>query len=259
MMRPTSLYRLSDVAGRLLYVGIAGNPGRRFEQHAGDKPWWGDVSSITLEHFTTREAALAAETRAIKTERPRHNIAQALRSSGPLPPPRHRPEIDTWAFQTRYGHRWEEALVLCPEISLEPCVDNVYGTFDDPDEQGAHEVAYWRDYVRRHYLDRHQTEWPERLPIYWSVGSLKDNICETAPLPEVWSNCVPDLGDFTSHFTTPISSTTGERINWLQLPVRHDRFPEFAKALGWTPSPLQATCPFAALFGRRPTAVTRAA
>ena len=37
---PTCLYRVHDAQGGLLYVGIAGNPGRRFQEHAGTKPWW---------------------------------------------------------------------------------------------------------------------------------------------------------------------------------------------------------------------------
>lgn len=74
-MTATTLYRLFDAAGVLLYVGIGGNPGRRFEQHRGDKLWWGQVARVTLEHHPTREAALAAELDAIQIEHPRHNIA----------------------------------------------------------------------------------------------------------------------------------------------------------------------------------------
>lgn len=71
--QPTTVYRLFDTDDRLLYVGIAGNPGRRFEQHRTDKAWWGDVARIDLEHFATREDALEAERHAITTERPTHN------------------------------------------------------------------------------------------------------------------------------------------------------------------------------------------
>lgn len=70
---PTSLYRLYDEEGVLLYVGIAGNPGRRFEQHRGQKPWWHEVSSMSLEHFDTRDEALIAEKDAIVTEHPLYN------------------------------------------------------------------------------------------------------------------------------------------------------------------------------------------
>ena len=71
---PTTLYRLYAADGALLYVGIAGNPGRRFEQHRKDKPWWGDVATTHLQHFPTREEAMAAELEAIRTEHPTHNI-----------------------------------------------------------------------------------------------------------------------------------------------------------------------------------------
>jgi predicted GIY-YIG superfamily endonuclease len=74
MTTPTTLYRLYDNTDALLYIGIAGNPGRRFEQHRTEKPWWGDVTRITLEHHPTREDALEAELAAIRTENPRHNI-----------------------------------------------------------------------------------------------------------------------------------------------------------------------------------------
>lgn len=77
---PTTLYRLFDAAGDLLYVGIAGNPGRRFEQHKKDKPWWGEVASIRLEHFLERRAAEIAEMKAIKGEDPRYNIAGKVRA-----------------------------------------------------------------------------------------------------------------------------------------------------------------------------------
>ncbi len=72
---PTTLYRLFSAEEDLIYVGIAGNPGRRFEQHAEDKPWWSAVATIRLEHFDTRDAARAAERHAIATELPYRNKA----------------------------------------------------------------------------------------------------------------------------------------------------------------------------------------
>lgn len=70
----TTLYRLRDIAGRLLYVGIAGNPGRRFDQHAKDKAWWGEVASVNLQHFDSRPEALKAEREAIELEHPVYNV-----------------------------------------------------------------------------------------------------------------------------------------------------------------------------------------
>lgn len=85
MTEHTTLYRLYDAADALLYVGIAGNPGRRFEQHHADKPWWGHVARITLEHHPTRAAALRAELDAIRAENPRHNIAGHPGHTTPTP------------------------------------------------------------------------------------------------------------------------------------------------------------------------------
>lgn len=81
---PTTVYRLYDAARVLLYVGIGGNPGRRFQQHRGNKTWWGDVASATLEHHPTREAALNAEADAIRDENPRHNITGRDKAAGAI-------------------------------------------------------------------------------------------------------------------------------------------------------------------------------
>lgn len=86
---PTTLYRLFDTEGALLYVGIAGNPGRRFEQHAKDKPWWSEVDQIDLEHMDTRAEALIEEAKAIREESPRYNVVHNL-PSGKRPPSRDR-------------------------------------------------------------------------------------------------------------------------------------------------------------------------
>lgn len=70
----TTLYRFYGEEHELLYVGISGNPGRRFSQHARDKPWWHLVAESTMEHFATRAEALEAERAAITSERPRYNM-----------------------------------------------------------------------------------------------------------------------------------------------------------------------------------------
>jgi DNA-directed RNA polymerase subunit RPC12/RpoP/predicted GIY-YIG superfamily endonuclease len=71
--RPTSLYRLFNKAGELLYIGIAGNVGRRMGEHS-EKPWWLEVASITVEHHPRRILAELAEREAIKAEHPRYNV-----------------------------------------------------------------------------------------------------------------------------------------------------------------------------------------
>lgn len=83
---PTTLYRLYGHEGALLYIGITGDPGRRFEEHRGDKSWWGDVAVIKFEHHSTRMEALSLEAAAILAEDPPYNrhfsaTAKAARGS----------------------------------------------------------------------------------------------------------------------------------------------------------------------------------
>ena len=71
-----ALYRLYGDTGQLLYVGISNDPGRRFGQHASTKSWWQAVRGISLDWYSSREDALAAETRAIRVERPLANVVR---------------------------------------------------------------------------------------------------------------------------------------------------------------------------------------
>lgn len=71
----TALYRLYDANDQLLYVGIATDPKRRWVQHSLDKrdSWWSDVDRKTVHWFDSRSEADAAETLAIREERPLRN------------------------------------------------------------------------------------------------------------------------------------------------------------------------------------------
>ena len=70
---PHALYRFFGADDTLLYIGITCDPGSRWTKHAEERPWWCEVSRVTLETFDTRDAVLAAEAAAIRTERPRYN------------------------------------------------------------------------------------------------------------------------------------------------------------------------------------------
>lgn len=72
---PTTLYRLYDEGGDLLYVGISTRPFQRVKEHKGDKTWWLEVASQTFTHYHTRAEASAAELEAIRSEAPRYNKA----------------------------------------------------------------------------------------------------------------------------------------------------------------------------------------
>lgn len=68
------LYRFYAADGALLYVGITADPVSRWRSHRGEKPWWHEVTNITLEVHPDRETVLTAETAAIQNESPRYNI-----------------------------------------------------------------------------------------------------------------------------------------------------------------------------------------
>lgn len=93
--RPHALYRFFDGTRELLYIGITLNPGSRWKQHAAHKPWWHEVTNITVEPFPNRESVLAAERTAIGKERPRYNIALNQRPAARPSTPAERPE-PTW-------------------------------------------------------------------------------------------------------------------------------------------------------------------
>lgn len=87
--RPTDLYRFYDSSDRLLYVGISFHAAARASDHKRDKAWWPEVAYMKVEHLPTRREALTAERKAIWTERPVHNVANAQdgpRVSFILPP-----------------------------------------------------------------------------------------------------------------------------------------------------------------------------
>ena len=92
----TTLYRLYAADGQLLYVGIADDPLSRLKQHRKDKPWWGFVANTAFQAFETREAALNAEAKAIRSERPSHNVIH----NSPAKPPRPEPMRVPWVCMT---------------------------------------------------------------------------------------------------------------------------------------------------------------
>lgn len=80
--RPAAVYRLYAADGTLLYIGSAYAPDARWDEHR-KKPWAAKVARRSEAWFPDRAAAYAAETAAIKSELPRHNI-----TNNPAAPPR---------------------------------------------------------------------------------------------------------------------------------------------------------------------------
>jgi hypothetical protein len=78
----------------------------------------------------------------------------------------------------------------------------------------------------------------EDVKISWMV----DSVSESAPF-------TGEDEDFLSFYQWPTHAVTGERLNWLTLPVQDKAWNEnqadkggfFQEVLGWKPSPLQRT------------------
>lgn len=69
----TTVYRLFDDKGRLLYVGITGRNLSRIHQHSKAQRWWPMVSTATFEHYESRRDAIKHEAQAIRDEFPAYN------------------------------------------------------------------------------------------------------------------------------------------------------------------------------------------
>jgi predicted GIY-YIG superfamily endonuclease len=69
--------------GWALYIGMSGDPGRRFEVHSTKRPWFDVANEYVLirlecpEYWQARDAARAAELAAIRMFGPTFNIAGA--------------------------------------------------------------------------------------------------------------------------------------------------------------------------------------
>lgn len=73
--KPSCVYRLFDIGGNLLYVGMTTNPASRLPSHKR-KAWGHLIASHTEEWHPNRRDALAAERSAIHHENPTHNLVR---------------------------------------------------------------------------------------------------------------------------------------------------------------------------------------
>ena len=70
------LYRHFAADDTLLYVGISLSAVYRLSQHRQTSSWFSEIVRVSIEKFPSRVEALQAETKAIQTEKPKHNIAK---------------------------------------------------------------------------------------------------------------------------------------------------------------------------------------
>ncbi|MDX3587602.1 hypothetical protein PV740_39135 [Streptomyces europaeiscabiei] len=123
---PTCLYRLYDVFGTLLYLGISSDLKRRWKEHRTSSWWWPQVIERREEWFDDRPTAHAAEGHAVRTELPLHNSA-------------------SWGDFTD-GQR----PTLPPGISGRPSPPDVDGWWHDQAAVGAYQLLLeiWRAQLR---------------------------------------------------------------------------------------------------------------
>lgn len=154
------------------------------------------------------------------------------------------PANTRWKFSSRRSAYENTArLVLLWEPDCSAMSDDY-----TPEEISAEEL--WRKWVDRYsskYHEQHPTEYkPGDVPIYWSVTSVPNGTFESAPHQELPVDFT-FREDFLTHYTDPVHERTGERINWLRVPVldlawnakQANKGGFVQEATGWKPAPLQ--------------------
>jgi excinuclease UvrABC nuclease subunit len=107
----STVYRLYDATGILLYVGCTTNLDRRLKRHAATKPWWPDVAHMVAQSFNVAEEADWAERIAIRDEDPKHNIMRYT-------PPRY----DVWVKAQRAADQRAGGWPFWRAATIEPWI-----------------------------------------------------------------------------------------------------------------------------------------
>ncbi|WP_069766027.1 hypothetical protein [Streptomyces sp. LUP47B] len=161
-----------------------------------------------------------------------------------------------WTFSNRESRYTQTVeLVLLAEPSGAGIADDY-----SPDEISAADL--WRLWADGNANSDHR-KWPDlfrpgEVQIYWTVTLPEiTGIYEWAPhtlttppdpqLVKLFGDVPPE--NFLTHFTHPVNEETGERLNWLRLPVVDRGWNAtvansggfIQEATGWKPSALQPT------------------
>lgn len=147
-----------------------------------------------------------------------------------------------WDFSLIEGSkRYEDMdLFLYPEINGTSYLEEFY------EADGKAQVEIYFSWARLNMADAVAAN---DVPIYWSVRAKSSRFkSETAPFQQ---EPFDTRKNFLTYYTWPQDTHTGRYLDWFQLPVINNRFPEFAKALGWAPSALQPTCPLGNIIRNR--------
>ncbi|MQA17309.1 MAG: hypothetical protein GEV09_25250 [Pseudonocardiaceae bacterium] len=70
--RRTAVYEISDGSGRVIYIGMTGDPKRRMLQHS-DKYWWPEDPEVSVEWYGSRAQARWVEAEEIRRHQPPAN------------------------------------------------------------------------------------------------------------------------------------------------------------------------------------------
>lgn len=130
-------------------------------------------------------------------------------------------------------YQWEGPLVAYWEVDHDPISDNY-----TPDEISATDLLrQWAKRVRNAHPD-------QMVPIYWFVESREEAKFERMPFQPRHYGLDEDS---LTNYTWPVDKRTGQRLNWLTLPVvdklwnktRCENGGFIQEATGWKPGILQ--------------------
>lgn len=109
LAKPAALYRHFNIDGELLYVGISVSSLVRLTKHRNESSWFGEIAVVKIEHFPSRPAALRAEAKAIREERPKHNLSKTGIN---------KKRLKNWPF----GDSWVKGSIWCNPLGkwIEP-------------------------------------------------------------------------------------------------------------------------------------------
>lgn len=150
------------------------------------------------------------------------------------------PKNTKWEFTNKKGGLTrQETLLLSWEASCDPVSDDY--TYHDTDADDL-----WRIWVE--YLHK-RDQFDERLGKGWVRVSWfveAESTFEGAPFDET-ARQFGSTEDFLTFFNWPTNVDTGERVNWMRLPVRDklwtreqtDKGGFIQEASGWKPSAYQ--------------------
>lgn len=72
-MKKYAVYRIKNIEGKSIYIGISGTVMRRAADHIENQKWQDEMASIDVEFFDNKIDAEMSEIIAIKRYRPKYN------------------------------------------------------------------------------------------------------------------------------------------------------------------------------------------